>query len=575
MISLFESNVIGGHNDILEIITNLNENNASSFEVDLTAQKDSSSIFLEKSTLEYSELDENESKTLNVKVHNTGTIDIEWNLPLETSNFEVTSINPITTKAGDSSIFEIKFKGGIEDQSPYNEKITLTDICGKKYNLNLIATIGSNDAKIENIDDLVLPTIVCEETNEFSFDIKNIGTTPLVISEIGFDIKDNNFAFKNDYTGLIIKSGETEKLKITYNAETAGKYSNIINLKTNAVNVNNGEVSIEIRFSKEIVLLGTSVNSIEIDGLIQDQEKQVEIQITNNGTKDIEFLSFSSLNRFNLINPPSDIKVGETKDLLVKFTGGNLGITYNEELYIYDDCSNAKRITLSASVNKIPNAKLEISSASAYPGQTFLLPIKLILEEDIDISEDVSASFILNFNKSIMMPLTQHISSIDSSRKNIMIENILLKDLMEGTNLEFKAYLGDTNYTDIKVSNINIENSDELLISGKDGDFTLLGVCRDGGNRFIIDTGELQLFQNYPNPVYTSSRISFFAIETGNHRVDIYDTYGTKLREVFNKNVSPGLYEVSFDANDLPSGSYIYILQTPSVTIKRKLQVLR
>ncbi len=571
----FQSEDTGLFLDTLIISSNLNQNFSTKNSVSISALKESSMLALESSTLEFKELDENQSDIKVLRVYNTGTKSITWSLPLATDNFEVVSITPIITSAGDSSDFEIRFNGGVVSKSPYNEKLIVNDLCGRNYSINLIATIGNNDARIEEVADINLPTLVCSESGKRAIEIKNTGTTPLILTSLNFKISDNIFSFAEDYSGTVIGVNSSKIIDLNYSAKEPGNYSNIVTIETNAVNVPNGELSFEVDFIKEKIEIESSELSVNISGLIQNQSATYTVELKNTGSLAVNSLSYSNLNRFQLVNPPHAIEDDEVKNLIIKFTGGNLGITYNEELYITDDCGKTIRLTLSASVDKIPNAKLTVKSASAFPGQEFKLPFLMTLDEPIEISDATTISFLLSFNSSILLPEDGFISSIESGNKSIVVNNISVKDLLIGIQLPFKAFLGDTNFTEITISEISVDGNDEILVASDNGTFNLLGVCSEGGNRFIIDTGELQLFQNAPNPVYTSSKISFYAIETGTHIVSIYDTYGIKLKEVFNKSITPGYYETTLHAGALASGSYIYILETPSRTIKRKLQVLR
>ncbi len=572
---VFSSSKVGNITSKMQILTNLRVDNKTILDITINAARDSSGFYLEKNLIEYSNLSEDESGTQIIKVYNSGNMDLKWELPLKSKNFEVTDISPLNTKPGDSSTFTIRFNGGKKSESPYNESIMLSDECGREIPINLMAIIGINDAKIELESIVQFPTLVCQDSGHYQIQIKNVGTTPLSLYSLSFQNIDINYSIEKDYSGTVILPNNSTNIEIKYSSLIMGSFQNTLLLKTNAINIPQGETSVVCKFDKKIVAFTTSETILEIRGLIQDQIGNLTVQIANIGTEDINSLNYSELNRYELIDPPKDLKVGETKELTIKFNGGNLGITYNEELYITDDCKNSTGLKLIAKVDKIPNAKFTVGSISAYPGQTFDLPISLDVEDDINISENDKISFTLVFNKTIMIPKEELISTTDSISRKVNIQNMPMHTLVDGTSIEFRAFLGDTNYTKISIENIEIQSNDELHISTEIGSFNVLGVCIEGGNRFIIDTGKLQLFPNAPNPVYERTTISFFGIEVGRHLISIYDVYGNKLADLFDKYIDPGFYETIFNSDEFPSGSYIYILQTPSTAIKRKLQVIR
>jgi WD40 repeat protein len=571
----FEAQSTGEFTTLMSIESNRTVRDITNSEITIIAVKDSLGFAFEKNVLEFSGLDENQSDKKEVKIANTGTVPIEWELPLKSENFEIISILPAITPPGTFSVATVEFKGGIKDRSPYGETISIRDGCELEHNLSLIAVIGINDAEIEVAQDIVLPELLCKDSTSYSIMLKNVGTTPLTISETIAIADNDEFEFSKDYTGSIVLPNEFLELELIYKSVEAGYFEGEVLLRTNAVNVSGGEVNINVSFRKEVISIKASEDLLTLSGLMQDQTGIVTLNLSNNGTQDVTNLSFSAMNRFEILNAPTELGVGASKDVLVRFNGGKLGITYNEELYVSDDCGNALRIKLSATVDKMPNAKLEIGSVSAYPGQTVKVPVSLGLLDQIELSGTELVSFALSFNKSLLLPKGDYVFSIDTTSKKIVIENIALQVLLSGIDIEFGAYLGDTNFTRIYVSDIEVKDGDNILVSSVNGAFTLLGVCTEGGNRFVIDTGKLQLFQNYPNPVLENTTISFFAIEQGMHEVSIYNVYGDKLEILFLQFVSPGYNEVVFDADRYPSGSYIYVFQTPSTTIKRKLQILR
>ena len=76
------------------------------------------------------------------------------------------------------------------------------------------------------------------------------------------------------------------------------------------------------------------------------------------------------------------------------------------------------------------------------------------------------------------------------------------------------------------------------------------------GNSFALE--------NYPDPFNPATRIRFSIAESEHVRLDVYNMLGQHVRTLVNSVLSPGAHEVAFDATSLPSGTYLYRLQTPS-----------
>lgn len=85
------------------------------------------------------------------------------------------------------------------------------------------------------------------------------------------------------------------------------------------------------------------------------------------------------------------------------------------------------------------------------------------------------------------------------------------------------------------------------------------------------NTFDFNLAQNYPNPFNPSTRISYSIKEEGLVTLKVYDVLGKEVVTIVNENKPAGSYEASFDASQLPSGMYIYKMQSGSFTDIKKM----
>lgn len=88
------------------------------------------------------------------------------------------------------------------------------------------------------------------------------------------------------------------------------------------------------------------------------------------------------------------------------------------------------------------------------------------------------------------------------------------------------------------------------------------------------------LSQNYPNPFNPLTTISFFLSEdSGNTRVrlDVFDIYGQRVKNLVNSPLHAGAHTVTFDFREVPisSGTNVYRLQYRGATPSRKMQLVK
>lgn len=79
------------------------------------------------------------------------------------------------------------------------------------------------------------------------------------------------------------------------------------------------------------------------------------------------------------------------------------------------------------------------------------------------------------------------------------------------------------------------------------------------------------LAQNYPNPFNPGTQISFSVAKTGHVSLTVYNLLGQKVTELFNEVATANTrYLLSFNAENLSSGIYLYTLRTTAgISVKR------
>lgn len=129
---------------------------------------------------------------------------------------------------------------------------------------------------------------------------------------------------------------------------------------------------------------------------------------------------------------------------------------------------------------------------------------------------------------------------------------------------------------------------DPKLVGGSKLVYRLKQIDIDGSFEYSdkieveIIPSEYELFQNYPNPFNPTTTIKYSIpnIVKSDHSyntmtIKVYDVLGAEVTTLVNKEQKPGIYQIKFDAADLPSGTYFYRLTTENFTKVNKMLLIK
>ena len=134
-----------------------------------------------------------------------------------------------------------------------------------------------------------------------------------------------------------------------------------------------------------------------------------------------------------------------------------------------------------------------------------------------------------------------------------------------GTTTEPKSY----SYTDITADQgINYYRLKQIDYNGTYEYSDIVEVEVTGPLTFNLE-------QNYPNPFNPSTNIKYSVPESGNIKLSVYNLVGEEVAVLVNGFSQSGFYEVSFDASNLPSGVYLYKLQSANSVQTKKMMLLK
>ena len=78
-----------------------------------------------------------------------------------------------------------------------------------------------------------------------------------------------------------------------------------------------------------------------------------------------------------------------------------------------------------------------------------------------------------------------------------------------------------------------------------------------------------------PNPTENKLTIDYEVIEEGLTEIYLVNSYGERMKTILSQEMDSENYTVDADLNDLSSGLYFIILQTPTIRKTEKLLIIR
>jgi len=86
---------------------------------------------------------------------------------------------------------------------------------------------------------------------------------------------------------------------------------------------------------------------------------------------------------------------------------------------------------------------------------------------------------------------------------------------------------------------------------------------------------EYKLFDNYPNPFNPTTKIRYNIPEAAQVKLNIYDLIGRKVKNLVNKNMNAGRYEIIVKGSNLASGVYLYTFEADDYREVKKMVLLK
>jgi hypothetical protein len=203
------------------------------------------------------------------------------------------------------------------------------------------------------------------------------------------------------------------------------------------------------------------------------------------------------------------------------------------------------------------NGKLKLKSilrGSSIPASSFMFDYQVHKGEIRPDGSSVDAVIVVllgNGNNVLNPKQSHHILSIE-------YDVVQIENETDSTSIKLTEVLGATC---MPVQDANIIAGEEKTIFLK--------------KQSVAPSNEIILEQNYPNPFNPSTRIRYQVSSTSHVTLKIYDVLGNEIEALVDEIKPVGVYQVNWNASEMPSGVYFYQVNSGSSTDIKKMILIK
>jgi hypothetical protein len=121
----------------------------------------------------------------------------------------------------------------------------------------------------------------------------------------------------------------------------------------------------------------------------------------------------------------------------------------------------------------------------------------------------------------------------------------------------------------------------DLFAGGSKFHYRLKQVDNDGSFEYSdlieieVIPDQYELSQNYPNPFNPSTTIRFSLPQATQIKINLFNMLGEQVASIAEGMYESGYHKITFNANNLPSGTYIYRLESSDFVQVKKMMLIK
>jgi hypothetical protein len=506
----------------------------------------------------------NESIDTVIVIENPNEIDIEINSN-PSADFKFNQAFPIVVKAKDKLAVRVTIQ--IKTSGSFNQKYTISaEPCSMKKEITFFGTktgmVYQLDKDTIDFGNIIVNCSNPEIKRKFVLTVSDVSQKPRLKSWLLDNFK--YFTHNLDKTYELNASNEFE---VVFKPESDGTFIAALKLRLEPCDI---EKVIYLKGSREtfdyknvdsLLSFGSKVIPVSETQSFKLENKS-KITITISGIDSVKAPFSYDKSQF-----PITLKSGENKS--VNFFYNQTKVSNDSQrvfLSISNPCpgNNFPIILKGSSFDNGYAVEFSIDDHKGNVGENVLIPVIINSKTAADISkiEFKTIDAYISYNASILFPLSvEGIQSTkiksneikEKSPGHLMVKTVLNSgmQLENGKlyNLKFKVLNGDTSYTKIKIDSVITTSDKTLIISKKDGSFTVI-LGEIFGLNNVLDI-KLKTYSPELEDIVFALDLPY------DDKLDInfYNSIGQLAKYITLSNFS-GTRELKVNVSDLPFGAY-------------------
>ncbi len=397
--------------------------------------------------------------------------------------------------------------------------------------------------------------------------VSNEGDADLSVSDVSVS-GDDGFSLADDApTSFTLAPGEEQDLAVVFAPQSAGAQSGTLTIESDDADEGSVDVELSGNGVEEMVEEGdiaVSPESLDFGDVLLGESAEDSVVVSNEGNADLEI---------------SDLAIGgdNAEDFAIQ-NAPSLPATLAPE----DSLTLVVAFTPSAAGSRA--ATLTIESDDADEGSVEVaLSGNGVEEMDEDTTPPVCGAIAFERNdENQISAVVTSASDEESGIASVTFTRLRNLDgfaggqgpFAEGETATFDA--DETTTVEIRGERQSFDQGGALVTLVENGagltqtcDPVLETISSERPTRFALRG-------NYPNPVRASTTIEFAIAEQAEVTLEVYDVLGRKVATLVDgKAMTPATYRVQWQANGLPSGTYVYRIEAGSFTASKQMVLVK